>query len=124
MNRKQQIEVIHEAFDSLPDMQDGSTDARTRLAMMNTQSERQYRSGRYGNKGLSVRLAAAFFTVSHLLEAVEKQNLYSIDDILHIRTEVLYAQAYAKKFQKQLVPWATTWAGPFRQVDYVKLMQA
>ena len=37
--------------------------------------------------------------------------------------EVLYAQAYAKRFHKELKQWATKWAEPFKQVDYAKLME-
>jgi hypothetical protein len=38
--------------------------------------------------------------------------------------EVLYAQAWAKKFSKQLAPWAAEWSEKFEQVDYAKLMRA
>jgi hypothetical protein len=126
LTHNQQIKLIREAFDALPDMQDGFKDVPDYLYEMNLSSERQHR--RYApngiKHGLSVRDAAKLFTVSHLLDGWEAPNKYSIDDLPHIRLECLYAQAYAKRFHKELEKWAEKYTEPFKEVDYAELQRA
>ena len=97
MTHKQQVSVIREAFYALPDMADGWFDVRQRLFDMNKAAEKQHRSG--GSLGLSNGLsiidAAKYFVVRHLLDGWRETDRFTVDDILAIRNEVLYAQAYA-----------------------------
>ena len=125
MNRTQQIKTIREAFSSIPDLQDGFKDVREYLFDKNEQAERQHRKGApFGLKhGLTVENAAKLFTVSHLLEGFKEPNKWTVDAITSIRPEVLYAQAYAKRFHKELTEWAAKYASPFEQVDYAELMK-
>jgi len=125
MNHTQQIKVIREAFSSIPDLQDGFKDVREYLFDKNEQAERQHRKGApFGLKhGLSVKDAAKLFTVSHLLDGFKEPDKWTVDVITSIRTEVLYAQAYAKRFHKELTEWSAQWAEKFKQVDYAELMK-
>jgi len=125
VNRTQQIKTIREAFSSIPDLQDGFKDVREYLFDKNEQAERQHRKGApFGLKhGLTVENAAKLFTVSHLLEGFKEPNKWTVDAITSIRPEVLYAQAYAKRFHKELTEWAAKYASPFEQVEYAELMK-
>ncbi|SRR5260370_15444331 len=125
MNRSQQIKTICEAYAAIPDLQDGFKDVREYLFDKNEQAERQHRKGAsFGLKhGLTVKDAAKLFTVSHLLDGFKEPDKWTVDVITSIRPEVLYAQAYAKRFHKELTEWAAKYAGPFEQVDYAELMK-
>lgn len=122
MNRNQQLALIDKAFDAIPDLQDGFHSVRERLYDMDVTSERRHRNGRTGD-GLSVPKAAKLFTVKHLLDGFKEPNRFTVDDITSIRNEVLYAQAYAKRFHAELTEWASKYAQAFEQVDYAFLMK-
>jgi len=123
--KNSQIKLIREAYSAIPDMQDGFKDVREYLFDLNEKAERQHRKGApYGIKhGLSVKDAAKLFTVSHLLDGFREPDKWAVDAIISIRSEVLYAQAYAKRFHKELAEWASKYASPFEQVDYAELMK-
>jgi hypothetical protein len=125
MERSKQLKTIREAYDSIPDLQDGFKDVREYLCDMNEQAERRHRKGTpYGIKnGLGVKDAAKLFTVSHLLDGWKEPEKWAVEHILSIRTECLYAQAYSKRFHNELTAWANKWQGDFAQVDYVELMK-
>jgi hypothetical protein len=125
VNRTQQIRIIREAYSSIPDLQDGFKDVREYLFGKNEQAERQHRKGAaYGIKhGLTVKDAAKLFTVSHLLDGFAEPDKWTVDAITSIRSEVLYAQAYAKRFHQELTEWAGKYSEPFAQVDYAELMK-
>jgi hypothetical protein len=126
MTRKEQISTIHQAYDELDriGLQDGFSEVASKLRDMNTDAERRHR--RFApngiRHGLTVADAAKLFTCSHLLDGWNNQK-WTVDDILHIRTECLYAQAYATKHYKELMPWATKWTAAFEQVDYAELQK-
>jgi len=124
MNKSKQIEVIREAFRELDriGLQDGFYDVPERLFDMNVAAEKQHRHGHTGSP-LSVKDAAKLFTCKHLLDAWQEPDKWDVGAILHIRTEVLYAQAYAKKHHSQIDMWAAKWIGPFEEVDYAELMK-
>lgn len=125
LSRTQQIKAIREAFAAIPDMQDGFKDVREYLFDKNETAERQHRKGApYGIKhGLTVKDAAKLFTVSHLLDGFKEPDKWTVEHITSIRTEVLYAQAYAKRFHKELTEWSAKWAEKFEQVNYSELMK-
>lgn len=125
MNKSEQVRVVRSAFDELGrlGLQDGWYDVRERLYDMNLEAEKRHRHGSHPPCGLSMKDAARLFTVSHLLDGWKQPNKWDVDAILHIRTEVLYAQAYAKKHHGQIATWAVKWTGPFEQVDYAELMK-
>lgn len=114
--------TIHAAFDQLPDLQDGWHDVRERLLDMNIEQERRHRNG-HSVPNFSAVCAAKMFVVKHLLDALAEPDKFTVDDILSIRTEVLYAQAYAKKFAPALAEWAAKWREPMQEVDYAFLMK-
>jgi len=124
-SKNSQIKLIREAYSAIPDMQDGFKDVREYLFDLNERAERQHRKGApYGIKhGLSIKDAAKLFTVSHLLDGFREPDKWTVDAIISIRPEVLYAQAYAKRFHKELTEWAGKYASPFEQVDYAELMK-
>lgn len=126
MTRTEQIKAIRAAYAELQqiDLPDGFRDVQGVLFGKNLEAERAYR--KWGNRppcGLGVKDAAKLFTVSHLLDGWAEPDKWTVDAILDIRTEVLYAQAYAKKFHKQLEPWADRWSPVFKEVDYAELMK-
>lgn len=125
MNKTQQIKTIREAFADIPDLQDGFKDVREYLFDMNEQAERRHRKGTpYGlTNGLSVKDAAKLFTVSHLLDGWKQPEKWTVEDILNVRNECLYAQAYAKRFHAELTAWAEKYQTEFAQVDYAELMK-
>jgi len=124
MFKNKQIETIREAFRELSriGLQDGFYDVADRLYDMNVEAEKQHRHGRTGSP-LSVKDAAKLFVVKHMLDGMTEPDRFTVEDILHIRNEVLYAQAYAKKHHKDLSAWAEKWARDFEQVDYSELMK-
>jgi hypothetical protein len=124
MFKNKQIEVIRKAFGEIPELYDGWYEVRMRLYDMNVSAEKQHRRGRFADPSpLSVKDGAKYFVVKHLLDGVRESDRFTVDDILAIRNEVLYAQAYAKKFHDKLTAWAEKWAKDFEQVDYSELMK-
>jgi hypothetical protein len=123
MNKTEQIKLIREAFDEIPDLQDGFKDVREYLFDMNKEAEKRHRTGRPAQP-LTVKDAAKLFTVSHLLDGFKEPDKWSVDHIISIRNEVLYAQAYAKRFHIEFTEWAAKFSTQFEQVDYSELMKA
>jgi len=126
MTRNQQIRTIHDAFNEIPDLQDGFHDVSRRLYDMNERSERDHRKHRpysLPRERFTVSDAAKLFTVQHLLDGWAEAK-WTVNDITSIRNECLYAQAYATRFHEELRPWATKWLPLFKDVDYAELMKA
>ena len=122
MFKSKQIETIRSAFRDIPEMYDGFREVSEHLYSMNVDAEKRHRHGVHGST-LSVKDAAKLFVVKHLLDGIAEPDRFTVSDILAIRNEVLYAQAYAKKFREKLMPWAEKWASDFEQVDYSELMK-
>jgi hypothetical protein len=125
MFKSEQIRTIRRAYEAIPDLWDGFWNVKEKLLSMNDKAERQHRRGTPAGcvNPLSIKDAAKLFTVRHLLDGWLQPDEWTVDAILTIRNEVLYAQAYAKKHHKDLALWAVEWRGPFEQVDYAKLME-
>lgn len=125
MFKSEQIRVIRAAFDELGrlGLQDGFHDVRERLYDMNLEAEKRHRHGQHPPCPLSIKDAAKLFTVSHLLDGFAEPDKWDVGAILHIRTEVLYAQTYAKRHHVELRAWAEKWAELFKGVDYAELMR-
>jgi hypothetical protein len=127
MNRSKQVKVIRDAYYAIPDLQDGFLEVRERLFDMNKAAEKQHRRGAPDSVlplPLTIKDAARYFVVRHLLDGFKEPDRFSVDDIINIRNEVLYAQAYAKRFHKELEAWYALWNEQFAGVDYVELMKA
>jgi hypothetical protein len=126
MTKQKQLAIIREAYSSIPDLQDGFKDVRESLCDMNTAAERRHRRGAPCGitHALSIKDTAKLFTVSHLLDGWKEPDKWTVDHIIQIRTECLYAQAYAKRFHKELADWAERYMAPFAEVDYAELMKA
>lgn len=126
MTRSEQINTINSAFAELGrlDLQNGFIDVRDHLHQMNRASEKQHRLRVPQGiaHGLSASISAKLFTVKHLLDGFNNPR-WTIDDILSIRTEALYAQAYATKHHAELAVWAEKWTEAFKQVDYAELQK-
>lgn len=122
MFKSKQIDTIRQAFREIPELHDGWREVSEHLYGMNVEAEKRHRSG-YTGSPLSVKDAAKLFVVKHLLDGMAEPDRFTVDDILAIRNEVLYAQAYAKKFHAQLGAWAAKWTADFDQVDYAELMK-
>jgi hypothetical protein len=127
MTYKEQIKTIREAYSDLQmlGLQDGFFTVAGRLLEMNLAAERRHRRGAPAGikHGLTVKDAAKLFTCSHLLDGYNQPDKWTVDDILCIRTECLYAQAYAKKHNKELADWALQYTGLFEQIDYAELQR-
>jgi hypothetical protein len=126
-SKSARIRAIKQAYSELASLNlyDGFRELHSYLLDKNLAAERQHRKGApYGIRhGISANEAAKLFTVQHLLEGFAEPDKWTVDAILNIRSEVLYAQAYAKKFHAELEPWARKWAEPFRSIDYAELME-
>jgi hypothetical protein len=123
MTKSEQLALIHKAFYSLPDLQDGLRDVRELIFGLCLTSEKAHRKGQGTYYGCSLVYAAQYFTVRYLLDGWEKSNQYTVDDITIIRNEALYAQAYAKRFHKELKEWALAYSHPFDAVDYCDIIK-
>jgi hypothetical protein len=123
--KSSQIKLIREAYADIPDLQDGFRDVREYLFDLNEQAERRHRRGAPDGikHGLTVKDAARLFTVSHLLDGFKEPDKWTVDHITSLRTEVLYAQCYAKRFHAELSAWASKYSEPFARVDYSELMK-
>jgi hypothetical protein len=122
---KTQLKTIDHAFNALPQIFHHFDTIAYKLFRMNLEAERQHRRNRPTPKGFSANAAARLFTVQHLAQALEKPNRYQVDDILHIRTECLYAQAYASKHRAEILEaWdkAGVKIADVLAVDYSELM--
>jgi len=122
---KQQLKTIDHAFNALPQIFHGFEAVSDKLFKMNLEAERHHRRNRPTPKGFSANAAARLFTIRHLAEALEKPNRYQVDDILYIRTECLYAQAYATKHRAEILEaWgkAGVKIDDVLAVDYAELM--
>src|ERR1700733_3092110 len=124
MTHNEQVKLIRTAFDDLSrlDLQNGFYNVVDRLFDMNNDAERRHRIGRI-DCALSVKDAAKFFTVSHLLDGWNNPTKWDVNDILNIRTEFIYAQAYASRHYTTLADWARKHTESFKEVDYAKLIQ-
>lgn len=127
MKKTAAIRLIREAYDAIPDLQDGFTNVKDRLYEMNLRAERVHRKHRpYSITkpfGLTVDKAAKYFVIKHLLDGVENPDRFSVTDILHIRNEILYAQAYAKRHLAELQPWFEKYKETARELDYSELVK-
>jgi hypothetical protein len=124
MFKAEQLRVIDAAWKELSrlNLQDGFWEVHEKLFDMNEKAERQHRHGRPAQP-ISVKVAARLFTVKHLLDGFAEPDKWTVDAILSIRNEVLYAQAYAKRHHQDLAAWAEKWTVPFESVDYAELMK-
>ena len=131
MTKSKAISTIKEAFDDIPDLFDGFSEVKRRLYRMNLESEHKHRRGAPAGitHGISAKLAAKYFTVKYLLDGWAQPDKYSVDDVLNIRNEVIYAQAYAKRHHVELAEWAARYQDVFAckdgkwEIDYVQLMK-
>jgi hypothetical protein len=128
MNKSAQIKITDLAFYALPQIFHGFQTIGEKLFRMNLEAERQHRKGfgRSAPKNFSANAAARLFTVRHIAEALEKPERYTVTDILHIRTECLYAQAYTDENRAAILE-AWDAAGVDRaailSIDYAELMK-
>lgn len=127
MTKTEQVSVIQAAYRALSQLglYEGFHDVAERLYDMNKEAELRHRRGAPNGirHGLSVKDAAKLFTVSHLLDGYRQPNKWTVDDILAIRLEVLYAQAYAKRYYAELTGWVLQYGPQFEGVDYSELMK-
>lgn len=127
MSKPQQLQAIKQAYSDLLalNLQDGFRDVPRFMFDKNLAAERQHRKFRPDHMrcGITANDAAKLFTVQHLLEGFAEPDKYAVDAILSIRSEVLYAQAYAKRFHKELEAWAAKYAEPIKAIDYAKMME-
>ena len=126
-SKAQQLKTIDRAFYALPQIFHHYKTIGEKLYSMNLEAERQHRKGRTAPKGFSANAAARLFTVLHLAQALEMPDRFKITDVLHIRLECLYANAYAIEHRAEiLAAWdaAKVDTAEILAVDYSNLMQA
>jgi hypothetical protein len=127
ISKTQANKIINECFAKIPnDLHISWSDAKSKLFAMELDAERSHRKGgmRVSVSGFSASQAAKYFTVSHLFDAMENGSRYTVDDIIAIRNECLYAQAYANKFRQELQAWYEyVKQSGFSGVDYADMME-
>lgn len=116
--------IIKDCFYAIPEIHHGwNGTVREILYKMELAAEKQHRNGRTVS-GFSAGNAAMYFTVQHLFNAVQHPSVYNVVDILHVRTECLYAQAYAIEYAEKLQSWKDYMeASEFNLVDYTDMMK-
>ena len=125
MTRKEQMAIINRAFAAMDGPQDGFSTVRDKLFAMNKADERKHRRFRDCASGLPVGAAAKLFTVQHIAQALLTPDRYTVDDVTDTRLEMLYAQAYARRFRAEfLAAWEAVGLTPEQVLapDYVELM--
>jgi hypothetical protein len=123
LTKPQSIKIINELFSAIPTLFHGFGQVDRLLLDMNIASEKHHRRNRSAVGGFSVTAAAKYFTVEQLFRRLTEDHVYTVDDIINVRNENLYAQAYANKFREQLQDWKQlVLQSKFNEVDYVALM--
>ena len=127
MNRTQSLHLIALAFAPLTDIQIGFDTVGDKLFRMSLESERGHRrirpSGADRPKA-SATVAARLFVVKYLADALAEPNKYTVADILRIRQERLYAQAFVAEYGDAIrAAWKAEGVGPadLRALDYCEL---
>jgi hypothetical protein len=128
MNKAAQLKTIDHAFNALPQIFHQYDTIGEKLYKMNLEAERQHRKGfgRTAPRGFSANAAARLFTVLHLAQALEMPNRYKVTDVLHIRLECLFAQAYAAEHRAAILDaWNAAKVDPaaIMAIDYAELMK-
>jgi|TARA_B100001094_G_scaffold7224_2_gene6480 hypothetical protein len=62
--------------------------------------EKMHRKFCGGRQGLSVTVAAKYWTVRHLLDAFRNPGAYTVKDCLHVKKSIIYAQSVALNYRK------------------------
>lgn len=122
------LDLIDRAFGALPYLSHSWSDVRSKLYDMNEASEKQHRKLKPAGlkAGLTVAQAAKLFTVRHLAESLERPDKWSVDDVLSVRLECLYAQAYVGLYgDKIAAAWEAAGIDPaeLRALDYAALIE-
>lgn len=128
MNKTAQLKIIDHAYNALPQIFHQYHAFGEKLYKMNLEAERQHRKGfgRTAPRGFSANAAARLFTVLHLAQALEMPNRYKVTDVLHIRLECLFAQAYATEHRAAILDaWSAAKVDPatIMAIDYAELMK-
>ena len=126
MTKAAQLKLIETAYKALPRIFHKFDTFGEKLYRMNLDAERQHRTNRPAPKDFSANAAARLFTVLHLAQALANPDRYKIGDILHVRTECLFAQAYADEHRSEILNcWLAAGITPedVMTLDYSQLMQ-
>lgn len=119
--------TLMQIYRALPDLCAGFSDYKAQMYSTTLEGERRHRRGRPDSMrcGISKDLAAQYFVVKFLKEAVEeKREQLDAGLALYVRPEVMTSYALAKKFAPELKVWhdAQDWAA-FDKLDYAEMMQ-
>jgi len=111
----------HPAFDR---PQDGFDTVRDKLYRLELSSEKAHRKGAWACSipGLSAAQAARLFTVRHIAEGLDKPDRWTVDDVISVCLECLWAQAYAKKYRETFSEAFGDRLGAVLALDYAELM--
>lgn len=119
-----QIKTITTAVDSVPPMHSGGfISGLERLLEVATDGERAHRRNRTGI-AISVRLAAQYFAVKWLRDAVLRTTPVRPSEMLHLREDVFLALALVDEHRPALDAWnySRDWTD-FDALDYVELVK-
>lgn len=123
---QQDSKTIKQHYHALPGLCAGFSDYKARMYKATLDGERLHRRFRPDSMrcGISKDLAAKYFVVKFLKEAVEEKR-EQVDPALalKVRPEVMMSYALASKFASELKMWheAQDWAA-FDKLDYVEMM--
>jgi hypothetical protein len=128
MSKAAANKIVKELFYALPTIHIQFSTVADKMYAMELAAEKQHRVGRESVKGFSAGNAAMYFTVKHLFDAMTAittgVSLYTVKDLLHIRNECLYAQAYAEENYTALLEWMhKVESSEFSSIDYAKMMK-
>ena len=122
ITKKEATQIINDCFYAIPYIGYNFSDISKEMLQKCVESEKKHRVGRSPIKGFSTTLAAKYFMVKHLFEG--RESLYSVNDVLYIRIEALYGQAFAYENKEKLKPFFDfVENSKFFEIDYSDMMK-
>ena len=128
INKKQSLAVIEAVFSHLNGPQDGFSTVRDIIYRLCVTAEKQHRGflGPRGRCGITVPMAAKYWTACYIAQGLAKPDRWTIDDVPSVRFEALLGAAYARKHRAEFLAGfeaANVTLAEFDAVDYAELMK-
>lgn len=125
MSKKQQVTLLRQAFDRLPEMRSGFRSMKDALLDILTADEKHHRQGR-GRAGISINDAAKLFAVRWIAEYMKHPHRRpALKDYMVMRPGVFLAASLVENFEQEIrVAWMGIDIDALLALDYAKLMEA
>lgn len=86
--------------------------------------EKRHRRSQYGRAhGMTINDAAKYYTVKHILDALEKPDLFTVADTLHVKASAIMAQALVAEYKDRIVEMMAGFdTEAFAALDYAEMV--